>query len=110
MTDAGCALAEKLETVTGDSLSPVASSTVPFATDSSQSPSSSYSVDLTHGRNLSLLTAEVSKKSKVVQRVCIDVKASGDLHGESANYYPSVTSVRKRKEEEVKPRSVWCLK
>ena len=52
ITDEGCKLAEKLETVTGDSLSPGSKgATAPFTSDSVE-PSSHASIDLTSDRNL----------------------------------------------------------
>lgn len=67
ITDEGRKLAEKLESVTGDSLSPVStSSAVHFITDSVKSPSHA-SIDLTSDGNLDnnhLSAAEVSRDSK----------------------------------------------
>ena len=88
LTDEGCGLAEKLETVTGDSLSPV---------------SRCSTVDLTSERNFTLATTEVARNPKLVQHVCIDLKEPQGICKESAGYY-NFTSVRKRKEEEMKPR------
>ncbi|KAJ7360131.1 Crossover junction endonuclease mus81 [Desmophyllum pertusum] len=70
ITDAGCTLAEKLETVTGDSLSPVSTSTTtPFAIDSVKS-SSHASIDLTYDSKLSISTKDdVSRSSKTVYRL-----------------------------------------
>ena len=67
ITDEGCKLAEKLETVTGDSLSPGSTgATAPFTSDSVE-PSSHASIDLTSDRNLDendLPAADLFRDSK----------------------------------------------
>ena len=106
MTNEGYALAEKLETVTGDSLSPVTSGTVPFAVNSIQSPSSSHSVDLTCELKFSTSTAKVPcRNSEPVQHVYIDVNEAEDLDMKSASLH-GFTSVRRKEEKEIKPRCV----
>ena len=70
ITDEGRKLAEKLETVTADSLSPVStSSAAPFIADSVKSPSYA-SIDLTSDGNLDnnhLSAAEVSRDFKPLE-------------------------------------------
>ena len=67
ITDEGRKLAEKLETVTGDSLSSVSiDATAPFTSDSVKSPSHA-SIDLTSDKNLDsnyLSAADVSRNFK----------------------------------------------
>ena len=90
MTNEGYALAEKLETVTGDSLSPVTSCTVP----------------LTCKPKFSTSTAKVPcRNSEPVQHVYIDVNEAEDLHMKSASLH-GFTSVRRKEEKEIKPRCV----
>ena len=84
-------------------MSPVSSTTASFANDSFQSPSRCSTVDLTSERNFPLATAEVARNSKLVQHVCIDLNEPQGLCKESAGY-DNFTSVRKRKQEEMKPR------
>lgn len=101
ITDAGCTLAEKLETVTGDSLSPVSKGgAATFVTDSIKS-SSHASIDLTSDHNIdSLSTVDVSRNSKL----CVDLKEKvSDLYEISSNGYGRYTSITERKEEELKP-------
>ncbi len=101
ITDAGCTLAEKLETVTGDSLSPVSTDTAAtFVTDAIKS-SSHASIYLTSDQNFhSLSTVDVSRNSKR----CIDLKEEvSDLYDNSASSYGRFTSIAERKEEELKP-------
>ncbi|KAL9953048.1 hypothetical protein ACROYT_G040399 [Oculina patagonica] len=104
ITDAGCTLAEKLETVTGDSLSPVLTgSAATFVTDSIKS-SSHASIDLTSDHNFdSLSTVDVSRNSKL----CVDLKEKvSDLHDNSASSHGRFTSIAERKEEERKPARI----
>lgn len=67
ITDEGCKLAEKLETVTGDSLSTGSTDAIaPFTSDSVE-PSSHASIDLTSDRNLDendLPAADLYRDSK----------------------------------------------
>ena len=98
ITDKGCALAEKLETVTGDSSSPVSTgSATTFVTDSIKSTSHA-SIDLTSDRN-SLSTADVSRRSKL----CIDFKEKVSDLDYNSNSNEGFTRITERKEEELKP-------
>lgn len=72
VTDEGRKLAEKLETVTGDSLSPVSTgAAAPFTSNSVKSPSRA-SVDLTSDMNLDnsyLSAADISRTKPGVEKV-----------------------------------------
>ena len=104
MTNAGCELAEKLETVTGESLSPGTSSAPPFTVDCTQSPSSCRSDDKTHELKFIPSTTEMpSWNSKPVQLVCLDEDEPEDLPTKSASGY-SFTSIKERREEGIKTR------
>ena len=108
MTNDGCALAEKLETVTEDSLSPgVAGSTALFAVDSTKSSSSGCSDDQICDRKSIILTAEMaSRNSKPVQ--ILDVDESEDLHTNSDSIH-SFTSIKETRKEKIITRCVKIL-
>jgi len=92
ITDEGRKLAEKLETVTGDSLSPVSTSiAAPFASDSVKSPSHA-SIDLTSERNLE------SNYSSAAD-VCRDFKPCNEKVSRSHDRFTRITE----REEECKP-------
>ena len=91
LTNAGCELAEKLETVTGESLSPGTSSAPPFTVDCTQSPPSCHSDDKTRERK------------KPVQLVCVDEDEPEDLPMKSASGY-SFTRIKETREEGIKTR------
>ena len=100
MTNAGCELAEKLETVTGTSSVP------PFTVDCTQSPSSCHSDGKTHERKFIASTTEMpSWNSKPVQLVCLDEDEDEpeDLPTKSASGY-SFTSIKETREEGIKTR------
>lgn len=105
MTNAGCELAEKLETVTGESLSPVASSTPPFTVDCTQSSSSCRADDKTHEQKFITSTTEMLslRNSKPVQLVCLDEDEPEDLPTKSASGY-SFTSIKATRKEGMKTR------
>ena len=104
LTNAGCELAEKLETVTGESLSPGTSSAPPFTVDCTQSPPSCRSDDKTHALKFIPSTTEMpSWNSKPVQLVCLDEDEPEDLPTKSASGY-SFTSIKETREEGIKTR------
>lgn len=104
MTNAGCELAEKLETVTGESLSPGTSSALLFTVDCTQSPSSCRSDDKTHERKFIASTTEMPPwNSKPVQLVCLDEDEPEDLPTKSASS-SSFTSIKETREEGSKTR------
>lgn len=104
MTNAGCELAEKLETVTGESLSPGTSSAPPFTVDCTQSPPSCLSDDKTHELKFIASTTEMpSWNSKPVQLVCLDEDEPEDVPTKPASCY-SFTSIRETREEGIKTR------
>lgn len=91
-------MAEKLETITGDSLSP--NSTISSVSDSIQPPLSGSS-DFKSKGNFSLAATSVARNSSHTQRVCIDVEEPADKKEFSDHH--NFTSVKKRKEE-MKPK------
>ncbi|KAM7436322.1 Crossover junction endonuclease mus81 [Porites harrisoni] len=104
LTNAGCELAEKLETVTGESLSPGTSSAPPFTVDCTQSPSSCRSNDKTHELKFIASTSEMpSWNSKPVQLVCLDEDEPEDVPTKPASGY-SFTSIKETREEGIKTR------
>ena len=104
MTNAGCELAEKLETVTGESLSPGTSSAPPFTVDCTQSPSSCRSDNKTHELKFIASTTEMpSRNSKPVQLVCPDEDEPEDVPTKPASGY-SFTSIKETREEGIKTR------
>lgn len=91
-------MAEKLETITGDSLSP--NSTISSVSDSIQPPLSGSS-DFKSKGNFSLAATSVARNSSHTQRVCIDVEEPADKKEFSGHH--NFTSVQKRKEA-MKPK------
>ena len=99
ITDEGRKLAERLETVTGDSLSSVSTdATAPFTSDSVKSPSHA-SIDLTSDKNLDsnyLSAADASRNFKP----CIEkVSSSHDRFTRITDRFTRITE----RDEEFKP-------